>query len=147
MSALEQDAPRGFVSKAEHYKALAEIDRLKDLLACTRRHKVSRSHPLHGRVLGLRDLLPNLQPTPCLMLLDLADHGAATNDELMHLGSTDAGSVKVHMHRARKAMSEAGGPVDAIATRHRIGYAMSEEARAWLKERAPEAFQTQGASR
>ena len=153
MSALADDAPRGFVPRHELYKALAEIDRLREEVTNQREelaHQRQRFVTIAAaaRRLKLREVL-GLSATLSAMLIELIDHEAVTNEELLRVQepfrneSSDpnpANITRVNICRMRRRFEQLGGSRDAIKSIWNGGYKLSDEGRAWLQQRAPEAF-------
>ena len=155
MTALRQDdAPRGFVTKAEHYAALRQIDELQEELA-QYRDALGEMVDEH-RVMLVRAFLASKKPSNgqarwasgqmAKALIVLVERGSVSRSQFGRLGPKDwENGTKVLMHHLRAQLERLGAPTPAIETTYGFGYAMTPEARQWLRERVPEAFKTGGA--
>jgi hypothetical protein len=152
--ARDHDGPRGFVSKSEHYAALAEIDRLRDELA---QYRESLAADIRAdRVVAVRHWMrtcPNvgLRTATALLsaqlLIALFDaksvltHGFTAETVFDRSNSDDVNNLaKVVICRIRAQLKALGAPPNPITTLYCVGYALTPEARAWLKQACPEAF-------
>lgn len=130
-----QEAPRGFVSMAEHHRALETIDRLRDELADAKRRYVRGLQPEQIARVGEQ--------------FGIARHVSATlialvSGVFVRSAPGDAEKVRVCIIRKRLAALGIGG--DAIFTAYGLGYRMKPEARQELCNRFPEAFESKGAN-
>lgn len=146
----EHDAPRGFVTKSEHYAALAEIDRLRDevaqyreALACDVRAErlaavrmwMRSSSSRKGRYASqqMAEMLIALVARPVLT------HAAITAALYPDKDDPENGA-KVTVCHLKAQLVALGGPSGPIINMRATGYALTPEARAWLKQACPEAF-------
>lgn len=128
MSALPvDDAPRGFVPKADYYRVLAECDRLRDELAEMRERFSSPRYPQDPKqIIALCDAL-HCKPAQSSTFIRLVD------GEVVRRGK-NPNATKQHLHYLRIAISGAGGPPRAIRTVRGVGYEITNEGRAWALE-------------
>lgn len=151
MSALADDAPRGFVPKADYYKALAEIERLRDELADLKNRPAEkallRTPPAerarweaYNRALGL-----TRSQAAALDAIVKAYPLALDRAELIRKHKVVSPKCfDVFLWRVRQALNEAGAPQGAIQTIRSIGHRITPEAHQWLRQRVPDAFETEG---
>lgn len=143
MTALrtEDEGPRGFVPRAELYRALQRVEDLEGELAESKR--------LLREVLGdrVRDAAMSL-PTMTLCRAGVfcalyATPGFASYEALA-LGAEagrrikdadGAHEVKTWIHYLRKSLEVAGCPPNPIKNSWGVGYMLSDEARQWFANR------------
>lgn len=79
---------------------------------------------------------------PARLLEALVREPQSDVDLLVAMDSADASSelVKAQICNVRKVLKRAGAPAPVIKSIYGIGYELTEAARAWLKQRVPEAF-------
>lgn len=148
MTAQPDDAPRGFVPKAELYKALAEIDRLREELAAFR---AAHRHESEDVRIGKLRCALRLSPQESAALLALWDSPKPLTPAsrlYLRLGMPADRQVNVVVCKANRKLRQQGGPEYVIAglTGHGGGLFVTDEGRAWLAERVPEVF-AKGAAR
>lgn len=141
MTALrtEEDAPRGLVSRAEYYRALAKIDDLQDELAVLRAeldqargipHLARIYEVLRGRGMATRALAALYQANGSV--LTDAQIGAACGMGKVREDCDVGNMVKTTICHLRTALRKAGAPV-CISTVHSVGYYLNSAGIAWVK--------------
>jgi len=142
VSALTDDAPRGFVPMREYLRLQRRCDELEARLAEQR--EAERDAADDDTAALVRRRL-NLSPQGATVLLTLF----AANKPLMtacrlnlRLRWPSDRQVNVVISRANAAMRRLGAPAYVIAGRRAYGGGLfvTDEGRAWLKARVPEAF-------
>jgi hypothetical protein len=133
--AIAEEEPRGFVSKAEYYRALAEIDRLKEELA----HQRTQALPEvdMASIVAVKRAVPMQKQCAKLLLLLLrrpeVTHGGLVDGADL----VDSRELKVLICLLRRSLRKGGAPAGCIETHWGMGYSLSPQGRQWLLERAP----------
>lgn len=142
MSAPVLEGPRGFVPRAELYKALARVDALEAELAELRAQvRLSKKVGASGWIIDLLKATPmeaciiqvlaEADPrryVPYNLIYDLSEHRRRGD------GSSEPYIlIKTHICNLRKKLSVAGAPMGALETAHGCGYRLSVNGRAWLE--------------
>ena len=144
MTAQPLDAPRGFVSKAEHYRALDRIETLQEQVSeLSEALSEARGERLSLKVRNAVPALTEMQACFVAALYQACPRLIAMGG-LYESGSrwkrkTEVedcyGLVKTHIHYARRKLAALGAPQGAIVTAYGSGYRLSKEAHQWLSER------------
>lgn len=146
MTALRQedDAPRGFVPRSELYRAHQRIEALEAEIAELK----SRLHDaVDPSLVSAALMMPGMSGAPARLLAALREARAPLDyRKLIALGAIgtrrqffDAecnfdNTLKVQMHRVRRALRDAGCP-GGVKCIPGVGYTLTEEARQWLDKR------------
>lgn len=138
MSLAEAHAPRGFVAAKELYRALAEIDRLKDDIAHLR--EMVGADVAADTVTMLRQAFRLSRAQAMILLLIESTKVRATPALIAQaeLGSDEV--LRTQVFHLRKRLARCGAPMAGIIAHWGVGYSMSAELRAWLHERVPSVF-------
>ena len=139
MTAQPIDAPRGFVSKAEYYKALARIEELEAEVADLRK-RTGDSFDIN-RLAALKRRLPKLRPAECRVVVALYEaaprtiHRKTMAEIAVMFDSDEPENVlRTTICRANKMMVAAGCAYRPIESVWGIGYYLTQDAHQWLTE-------------
>lgn len=138
MTALRQedDAPRGFVPKADYFRALARIEDLEHELAASRAAVAANPEtqmqvqlrfgltPLEARLLGL--LLAHKELGRDFAFSTIWGMGGQRSD------SPSPKMLDVYLCKIRKRLSGIGAPADIIETIWATGWRIAPQHRAWF---------------
>ena len=129
----------GLVPMHEYRRVVEERDALKDEVAYLRSE--TGEDMSAARVSAVRVALgvPVRVARLLLCLAGAPTHAAVRFCKLEESGPYTLGSAKVQMHRLRVRLAALGAP-DAIETIWGMGYRLTPEARAWLRQHVPDAF-------
>lgn len=151
MSALQQDAPRGFVTKTEHYKALARIDTLREQVSELREQLAAAKGA--GLVGFIRIAIPALSPMESRFLAALYTAKSYLTYRAVY-GSSEAwrsngdadqeNVVKCHICHMRRKLRDLRAP-PTIETAYGLGYRLTPEGRRWLDDMISRATDDPGA--
>jgi hypothetical protein len=150
MAMQDDDGPRGFVPKSEHYKALQRIEALEEELRARRLDdRVGASQDQIGwlRVrLGL-----SLQQATILAAVVSANKPAVARDYLCDLaGVPDDKQIGVVVWNINGKLQRMGAPPHTLSAprgSQSVGYSVKAEGLSWIRHHVPEAFADKGASR
>lgn len=144
MSALADDAPRGFVPMREYLRLQKRLDEAEDELAYLRSEA---SEELHDELVAMLRCRLKLARTHILILREvcLAGEAGVPMETLRdRAGTPQLKTIDVHIWKINQSLGAQGCP-RVFALRALYGRrVLSPEGRAWLQERAPELF-TKGA--
>lgn len=129
----------GLVPMHEYRRVVEERDALKDEVAYLRSETGEDTSA--ARVSAVRAALrvPARVARLLICLVSAPAHSAVRFARLEESGPYTLGSAKVQMHRLRARLAALGVP-DAIETIWGLGYRLTPEARAWLRQHVPDAF-------
>jgi hypothetical protein len=139
MTALADDAPRGFVPMRDYLRLQAECDELREQIADLR---PARKDPRIARI--CRAIRTSPQRASILLVLWLAREPLPGIRLAKRVGTEHAATLSRQVLSLRPELRNAGAPANMIQSRRWHGYWLTDEGRAWLQERVPEAFQTRG---
>lgn len=143
MTAQPLDAPRGFVTAAEHYKALAKIDALEAELQ-EAREALEEATGAHVSI-RMRLALPSLTFREAAIVSALYQASSVVTYQALYNAAPHGrrrvedpldpyGTVKTVTCWTRKKLRCLGAP-DTIQTYSGHGYALTRFGREWLRER------------
>jgi hypothetical protein len=147
MTALrtEDEGPRGFVPRAELYRALQRVEALEAELA-DMRDKLAE-HMGQDLAADLKAALPSISPTGARLLAALfRSKYTVSHACLIEIGRIDGNqtgvTLKTQICLLRRAINRVGFPADGITKVWAIGYIMTEEGRQWVSNRVLGGIQT-----
>ena len=127
----------GLVEEREYLRLKSRCEKLEEELAWHRGE--TRDDEDARRIAALHEQL-NVPPTWGKMLLVMLHCRTVRWARLEEAGNFTHGSAKVQVHRLRERLRDAGAPESTILAVRGIGYRLTEEARAWLRAKVPDAF-------
>lgn len=149
MSALADDAPRGFVPMRDYLKLQRRVDELEAQLADRKQDEREEADEALVDILRRRLRLSPQEARVTIMLAQT--HRPLMRLELLHeaIGCPEINQIRILAHKANKRMAALGAPLHMMRGqrgRDSSGWWMIDEGRAWLLQRVPE-LSPQGASR
>jgi hypothetical protein len=147
MTALrsEDEGPRGFVPRAELYRALQRVEDLEAELAEMRDRLAE--HMGQDLAVQLKTALPFLRPTGARLLAALcSSKNTVSFNCLIESGRIDGEhpsiALKTQVSYLKATLKLAGFPADGIENVWGSGYIMTEEGRQWVSNRVLGGIQT-----
>jgi len=147
MTALrtEDEGPRGFVPRAELYRALQRVETLEAELA-DMRDKLAE-HMGQNLAADFIAAFPGIRPTGARVLAALySSKNTVTHACLIEAGRIDGfytgNALKVQISLLRTFLKALGFPADGIRMVFSVGYIMTEEGRQWVSNRVLGGIQT-----